>query len=557
MFFGGKTKMERKLLLCCLALLMLGGFCYAGTTPLPKHTGVTGTHYYINAPNAQGLNGEGDSALEQYLSTEFVAGDLIVGINIESHDFNGGVAGFTYKAIEMRFENPATPGCPDWTIGGLLSSVVPVPYISNYASLHQYPMAAPVPYPLGFNTVCTTQYNPGQNILTTGCPLIAGDGGPGSGFGYFWDALLGSCAGPMGLDWCFCYYGNIVPPSVFPALTFTNQTFQTDSDTVAMSSHAGFRMVVQLNNTGPLFAGNFSLYARAGMAIYSGFAGTGIDMLAAVSGGGFSSPTALLVPPGGIGPVPVTLSGFMGPLLDYGFAGYTFESILSGGSPFILTSDLDDGQFCPTGCEDDNSAETYYYVQSPQQWGDGMCKRWAPDLLPFAVSSTIQAVDWPPGDFGGAGSPCYKCEIRLEGTFGNGTPDLSPAGLLGTFDPSSVPPGTLYRAQAYDINGLPGIVLPITPSNDIYARCLYNPNYFLIAVGSSTSGVNHKVFQDTTYSLGTGLPGPPNGPDGETLPFNTFGVSLCIRAVTSVPAGDDFAGDGSVAAIAPTIAALK
>jgi len=55
-------------MLCCLALLMLGGFCFAGTTPWPKHTGVTGTHYYINAPNAgPGIFGEGDAALELYL----------------------------------------------------------------------------------------------------------------------------------------------------------------------------------------------------------------------------------------------------------------------------------------------------------------------------------------------------------------------------------------------------------------------------------------------------------------------------------------------------------
>jgi hypothetical protein len=522
---------------------MLGGFCFAGTTPWPKHTGVTGTHYYINAPNAQGPNGEGDSSLELYLSTEFAAGDLIVGINIETYDFNLGVAGFTYKALEMRLENPATLGCPDW-VNPALGAVVPVPYLSNYAFLNQYPYAAPVPYPTGFNTVSVVQYNPGQNVLTTGCPLVAGDAGPGSGFGYFWDAGLQSCAGPMSLDWCQCFYGNGQIPEVAPKVVLANRKYSTDSDTTAMVPGTELKMVLHLqNNSGSLWGpGNLSLWVRNLMSGYQGFAGTGLDLLDALSGGSMSNPMTLVIPPISLGGS-VNLTGNMGGLFDYGFSAYTLEATLSGGSPFIFASAVTDAQFCPLGCEDDNSAETYYYVQSPQQWGDGMCKRFAQDLQPSGAF-TVTALDWAPGDFGGAGSPLVHVGLYSEGTLGS--PNVS-TGLLGTFDRSSVSPGTLYRATCYDLSGNVGVLYP-GPVGNTYVWAQFDPNYFLIAVGSSTSGPNHKTFRDSYYSLGPNQPPPP---------FNSFTAQLCMRLAIVKAADGGFQGNGELAPAVPTIAAIK
>jgi len=466
---------------------------------------------------------------------------------------------FTHKAIEMRLEDPLTLGCPDW-VNPAAGSVIPVPYISNYAFVNQYPFAAPVPHPTGFNVCAVVQYTPGLNVATTGCPLVGGDAGPGSGFGYFWDALLSSCAGPMTVDWVHSLYGNGQIPDVRPKITLSNKKYQTDSDTTAMTPGAGFRFTIHLqNNSGSMWGpGNLSLWMRCLNENYQGFAGTGLDLLAALSAGAITNPMSLVVPPISLGGT-VNFTGNMGTLFEYGFSMYTMEAILSGGTPFVYATDTEDAQFCPMGCQDDNIAETYYYVQSPQMWGDGQCKRFTRDITPSGAF-VVTAVDWAPGDFGGAGAPLYKCEIRTEGSFGPGTPDLSPFGLLGTFDRASVPPGTLYRAAAYSApGGAPGILFPgpLGAGENIYARCLFDPTYTLIAIGASTGGPTHKSFHDSTYSLGTNSPGPPNGPDGEALPFNSFTAQLIMRLVCVSPADGEFQGNGKLASAVPTIASIK
>jgi hypothetical protein len=531
---------------------MLGGFALAGNTPWPKWTPpLTGTHYYINAPNAQGPNGEGDAALMLYLSTEFAAGDLVTGMNIETYDFSG--AGYSYKACEMRYESAFTPGCPDWTTvgrvpGGWLS---PVPYISNWPSATQFPFPAPVPPPIGFNTVCTIQYMPGQNILTSGCPLV-GATGTANGFSYLYNALSGSCAG-LSVDWCIGFYGNKVPPEVLPIVTLINDKYGTDSDTTAMCKPAGLKMVIHLvNNTGMLWGpGNFSLFARGGLIGYQGWAGTGLDILSALSSGALTSPLSVVIPPTSLGGS-VPLGGNLGGLLEYSFSAFTVEGYLFGGSPAVSSTYLEDAMFCPTGCQDDNTLETSYYVQSPQLWGDGQCKRFTADLLPSGAF-TVAALDWSPGDFGGAGSPLYKAELRTDGTYGDGyTPDLSAGGFLCSFGLSSCPAGTLYRSAA-----VTAYSFAAPPAGNIYARCLFIPAYFLIAIGTDTLGVNHKGFSDSSYSLGTGAPGFPNGPDGEALPFNGFPISLMMRLVTTTPFDGDVNGNGSVTNVLPSIALAK
>jgi hypothetical protein len=536
--------MERKLVLCCLALLLLGGFAIAGNTPWPKFTGSpTGTHYYINLPNAQGGNGEGDSALVLYLSSEFVPGDSVIGLNVESYDFNGGVNGFSYKALELRYESAVTPGCPDW-IAAPLGAVPVVPYISNYPNLTQYPFAAPAFPPPAFNTVCTLQYSPGQNCVNPGCPLVAGNTGTASGFSYLWDALGSSCAG-LSVDWSICLYGNKQPPDVLPRITLINDKYGTDSDTTAMTEPTGLKMVVHLeNNAGTSVSANLSLFVRGGVS-GTGFSGTGMDLLSGLSSGTILNPLPVFIPPISLGgTVPIKL----GALLEYNFSAYTFEGLLtSTGTPPLNVSYETDMQCTPVGCQDDNTLEANYFVQSPQVWGDGYCKRFTEDLLPSGAF-TVDAIDWCPGDFGGAGSPLFKVELRSDGTFGDGfTPDLSTAGWLASFDTSSGPGATLVRRTANTPASFAG-----PPATPIYLRCLFDASYFLVALGSDLSGTNHKGFADSAYSLGGGT-----GPDGETLPFNQSTITLIIRLVTGTPADGDFSGNGSVANIAPSIALAK
>jgi hypothetical protein len=552
--------MERKysVMLCCLALLMLGGICYAGTTPWPKFDYSTfgGVHYYINSPNGVGLNGEGDSSLELYVSADFGPLTTWVGINVEAYDWNGGVSSLTFKAMEARFEAAATPGCPDWTPTGLLAVVSPVPYVSNWPVLAQYPYTTAIAYPSGLNVVSVVQYTPGQDIATSGCPLVGGDGGPGSGYGYFWDAFLASCAGPMGLDWLQCPYGNAPPPDVIPDITLVSQKYGTPSTVTAFTPQSGMTMQVHLKNLSGMIwgPGNLSIWVRQGRASYSGWSGTGLDLLKALGSNiGLSNPITIVIPP-------ISLAGAVnikpGSLLDYSFSAFTFEGILSGGTPPITQIDVEECLLCPPGCQDDNSINVSYFVQSPQLGGDGMCKAYTRDMVPSG-SFDLLAVDWSPGDFGPGGGLLYKAEIRLEGTFGRGTPDLTPIGFLGTFDLATTAPATLYRATAYDTTGNAGIFFAGPPAGNLYARCLFDVTYNLVAVGSSTAGHNHLSLGDSSFSLGTGSPGFPNGPDGETLPFNGFTAELMMRLITMPKADGGFEGNGSVASATPTFAALK
>jgi hypothetical protein len=366
-----------------------------------------------------------------------------------------------------------------------------------------------------------------------------------------WNALAGSCFA-LSVDWALAFYGNKVPPEVLPIVSLINDKYGTSSDTTAMCKPSGLKMVVHLvNNTGMLWGpGNFSLWARSGLAGY-GWGGTGLDILSTLSSGSLTNPLSVAIPPVSLGGS-VPLSGNLGGLLEYSFSTFTFEGILSGGTPAVNSAFSADAQFCPTGAQDDNALDTSYYVQSPQLWGDGMVKRFTADLLPSGAF-TVTALDWSPGDFAGAGSPAYKVEMRTDGTYGDGvTPDLSPGGFLASFDTSSTAPGSLYRAAA---------VVPYSfaapPAGNIYARCLFIPANFLLAVGTDTVGFNHKGFSDSSYSLGTGVAGFPNGPDGETLPFNGFPISLMMRLVTTTPLDGDVNGNGSVANILPSIAVAK
>jgi hypothetical protein len=547
--------MERKykVLVCCLALLLLGGISFAGTTPWPKfnYASFAGVHYYINAPNGLGLNGEGDSALELYLSTDFGPGVTIAGLNIEAYDWNGGVSMFTFKACEMRAENPVTPGCPDYA-GFPLALVFPVPYISNWPNVQQYAFTTPIPYPAGLNTIACVQYTPGQNILTTGCPLVGGDGGPGSGFGYFWDAALASCAGPMTLDWLLCYYGNAPEPEVLIDHTLVNNKYGTDSDTTGMAFGNGFDVILQLKNSGGTdWVGGWSWWMRVGTSGYSGFSGTGLDIIRVLFGPGKLSPIPFLIPANFTFTATLGFTPYISSMADWGFAAYTSEINIAGGT--VNKTDTEDACFYMFGVQDDNLLDISYYVQSPQQWGDGMCKRMANDNLPSG-SFNIFAVDWSPGDFGATSCPAvYKAEIRTEDAlYGMGTPDLSIGGLLGTYDPATTAPGGFVRRTVYAYPGGGPIGLT-APTGNIYTRCLFDlsdPGY-LVAIGSSTGDSNHKSFRDSSFSSGND---PNGGPDGEGLPFNIFSAQLMMRlAITDVFNGGGTT-NGTVSQAHPTVA---
>jgi hypothetical protein len=347
----------------------------------------------------------------------------------------------------------------------------------------------------------------------------------------------------MTLDWCQCLYGNGQIPPVRPKIALLNHKYGTDHDYSAMAPGHGIRFVIHLqNNSGNLWHGCLALWIRAMTILYQGFAATGLDFLSALSGGAIVNPMPLIVPPISLGGS-VNLTGNLGTIMEYSFSAYTMEAIMAADSPAVDERDLVDITCCPIGCEDDNTAEVYYYVQSPQLDGDGMCKRFPDQILPSGAFY-VTAMDWAPGDFGGAGNLLHHVGLYSEGTLGS--PNVS-TGLLGTFDRSSVSPGTLYRAICRDVTGNVGVLYP-GPVGNTYVWAQFDPNYFLIAVGSSTSGPNHKTFRDSYYSLGPNQPPPP---------FNSFTAQLCMRLAIVKAADGGFQGNGELAPAVPTIAAIK
>jgi hypothetical protein len=494
----------------------------------------TGSHLYFNAPNAQGPNGEGDSTILQYDSGEFISGDLIVGINIECYDWNAGALGLTFKALEMRFEDAATTGKPDWQTTGLVNyglptqaNVFPVPYIWNWPVLNQYGFPNAFLAPLGATTMAVCQYGPGQNQTTgaTGGPVTGYDGGPASIDSYGWDALNQAVNGPYTVDHLLCLYGNKAVPDVWPDMRMQNRKYNTDLDDVALIKGAGLKVFLHLVNslTTPQ-ASLISLWVRAGGWTYQGFGQTGVDVFDSITGGTYFNPIPLVVPTISFS-ISIPLS--VGSLAEFGFSNYTWEAIMAPGTgaSFPTQTTVKDTLIVPKGVEDDNGAEIFWAIQTPPLKGDAMAKRFRRELLPSGAF-TITHMQWSPSDFNGNGNALYGAELRWEGTLGDGTPDNGGGGLIGTFDPASTSIGSMYLAAVTPVGGPvgAGVYFAAPPVGNIYAQALYN--YTLpvndVFVASDLQGFNHKFeLRDTSWSLGDGV--------SPMAPYNGTADLLIVR----------------------------
>jgi hypothetical protein len=512
----------------------------------------------MNVPNGgPGGNGEGDAALMLYAAGFFIGGDLIGGINVEVWDWNLGANTLKYKALEMRYENPlaGTAGLPDWTTAGLVDFVSPVPYISNFPNLNQYGFtAAPFPAPTALNTMAVVQYTPGQNIATTGCPLVGRDNDGNSGWSYAYDAnagttgLLAVSTGPC--DWVLCLYGNPVPPTADIQMNLFNQrAVPKATSKTAIVPGAGLDMVITLlNTTGVNYACTVSFWGRMGVAGYSGSSGTGVDIVGVLTGYSQSSPYAYTIPP--LPPTGYTvkynLTPQLGQMMEFGFSALTIESYNTGGSPPVTNTHIHDAAINPAGVEDDNSIETHYYINNPASPGDGWAKRFQDDVLP-AVPWTLHQVGWIPWDLAGNGNALLQADVRLEGTFGKGTPDIA-GGLLGTMNPATGGPGTLLFANVWDTVGNPFISFAGTPQTNFYTMGIINGNNVdHVAFGASNAGWFHKVFQDTSTSDGSQSGGVIQ------QPFGIHTSQLIVRLVHTVPLDTEpGSGDGLVSSAKPT-----
>lgn len=507
-------------MLCCLALLFLGGTAFAGNTPWPKWDNSIGwnyrAHYYMNAPNAQGPNGQGDSHMAQYQAIDFPNsgfGTMIVGLNIQVHDFSGGVNNQRFKAMEMRFEG-AQFGNPDWSANGLISEVLPVPYISNWASLNQYPFTAPGPvgYPVGSNTLAVVQYTPGQNIITPGCPLVACDNGvggvalQGTGRGFFYDGALMSHFGPV-IHTCQAeYFGNPPPPPLVPVIRIANRKYDTASDDNSMCQGTGLKMTVGLvNSTGMTWGpGKITMYMHEGQRNWIWYSPPGVDLISALSGGSKTNPVGIRVPAGGIA-VGVKLDNLFGQQGDYLFSAYTLNTeVTDDADPSYSQTDTDDWLMTPKGAQDGGYADLYWWFGTGAVWGRGFNKFFDQDHFPSGAF-TVTRVDHAREDWNGNGFPLYRADVRTEATLGRGQSDLSNAGLLGTFDARIVTCCSLNTALAYDTTGAAGIGFASVPTGNIYVDTFTHPgsNGYQMC-GSTNGGKDYLPLGDNFYNWGGG-----------------------------------------------------
>jgi hypothetical protein len=522
--------MERKytVMLCFLALLFLGGTAFAGNTPWPKWDNSFGwnylTHWYFGCPNVQGPNGQGQGWFVQYQSSDFKknsVGVMVAGLNIHVHDFNNGANTLKMKAFEMRYENPNLFGCPDWSANGKLAELTPVPYISNWASLRQYPFTGgPIAYPSGFNTLAVVQYNPAHNHCAGGMPMIPSDNGIGGqmlgssgrtfGFGGT------SCFGPFSRDVWLALYGNPPPPAAEARVTIANVWYSTPSDVHSMTQGQGVKMFVQLVNN--IFAdmnwgpGQITMYMHEGNRGWNWWIRPGVDLISTLSGGTKTSPQTVRIKPAGFG-VGVKLNNLFGTLGDYLFNTYTLETRLSRPtSPgSVDVTDVDEWMMCPRGAEDDSEYNGYWYMGTsagPGAWGRGLANLFNKNHVAMPGGSfTIDRVDtgvtsW----YAGGGVPLYRADVRSEATLGYGQPLLTTAGLLGTFD-RRIQGFWLSPQAAYDYpTGSAGIpIANAAPMGNIYTLHIFNPSN-LSTEGwlTDSGGKNHVGFGNSFISWGGG-----------------------------------------------------
>jgi hypothetical protein len=528
-------------------LLFLGGTAFAGNTPLPKWDNSIGwnyrAHYYMNAPNAQGPNGQGDSHMAQYQGLiDFKNGGLfytIVGINIQVHDFSGGVNRQTFKAMEMRLENPNQAGCPNWSANGLVAQVTPVPYLSNWASLNQYPFSAPVAYPVGLNTLTTIQYTPGQNILTPGCPLVACDNGvggialQGTGRGYFYDGALMSCFGPV-IHTCQAeFYGNPPPPPATVAVRIANVWYDTGSDEHSMIQGAGLKMNITLvNNIGMTWGpGALEMYMHEGNRNWIWFSPPGVDLLAALSGGTKTSPLSLRIPATGIA-AGVKMTNLFGQLGDYLFNAFTLNTRLSGNpaTGSVDQTDVDQWLMNPKGAQDPGYADLYWWFGSGTVWGRGFSKLFNKNHVP-QNAFTVVRVDHARQDWNGNGFPLYRADVRTEATTGFGQSNLQPAGLLGTFDRRIVTCCSLNKATAYNTVGSVGISFPIPPTGNFYTDTFTHPgsNGYQMC-GDGQGGKDDVPLGESFYNWGGG-----GRPFGAGTSYHDVNQNYVFRLIMTEP----------------------
>jgi hypothetical protein len=409
-------------------------------------------------------------------------------MNIHVHDFNGGANTLKMKAFEMRFENPNITGCPDWSQNGKIAEVTPVPYISNWASLRQYPFAGgPVAYPVGMNTLCVVQYNPAHNHAAGGMPMCASDNGIGgtlsgsSGRCYGFGGT--SCFGPRDRDKWLAFYGNPPPKPAEVHVRIANTWYDTASDVHSMTQGQGLKMNINLVNNFSTMAnwgpGTISMYMHEGNAGWGWYIPPGTDLLSALSGGSKTSPISLRIPPTGI-QSGAKMTNLFGQLGDYLFNTFTLESRLYRAAMpgSVDQTDVDEWMMCPRGCEDDSEYNGYWYFGTSLNWGRGVSKMFNKNHMASSAFTVIRVdtavTSWYNGPIGsGAGTPLYRADVRTEATLGYGQCDLQPSGLLGTFD-RRIGGFGISNQLAYDTSGNPGIPFASVPTGNIYANTIFN-----------------------------------------------------------------------------------
>lgn len=440
----------------------------AGGIVIPRTNRDFGDGYYM------GLSGSGsDRFVNAYPAGTLAPGSIICGLRVR--ELNLGALPFAMMDGEIRAEDPANPGYPDFASPPLAtadaasrsacSTVATVPRILTFGG------GAGVPAPAGNQFACAIEPVHGSGAFDF-CGVLLDTSAPYLGFSQYYS---GGNVGP--LPWNIYVEEIVASPaplglfvrasgaSRFPGdpgvpvvyTTRPNAGVEVTDDRITLS------IAIDNGTGGPLFR-NLAICADASVIVPGGVRRPITSVFRPVGGGGgIVNPVA--IPPGRTVlrlEVPqssvITRAAQIAdtrprnlPLrvvVDDPAADVT-ACLLEGGFGVGL-SDVLLGLRRRPGSPDDGSAEAFFLVQDPSQPGDSFNVRIPAIDLP-RVSYAMSGFEVVGGEYGGAGLPGLDAiELRSEDPIFASVPDMSNAGLLrsvGTRDgvgeaPLGPPPTT-------------------------------------------------------------------------------------------------------------------
>lgn len=467
-----KTTLVRRL----AAFLPVVSFAFAldvhaaGGVVIPRTTpgDIWGGYYF-------GLSGSGfDRFVNAYPAGTLAPGSIVCGLRIR--ELNQGVSPRGFMDGEIRAEDPANPGYPDFASPPLVTADAAsrgeCSTSGASARILTFGGGAGFPAPAANQFACAVEPVHGAGTLDF-CGVLLDTLGPNLGFAQFYS---GGLAGT--LPWNI-YVEEIVfaPPALgltvrpsgssrYPGDRGVPVVYTTRPNAGGGVTDDRITLTIAIDNGtgGPLFR-NLTACADSA-AIVPGGAFVPVTGFFRPVGGGGAIVNPVAIPPGRTTvklevAVPSAIDrvariGSRGPvnlplrfIVDDPMADVTACAL--EGAVGVGSSDVLLGLRRRAGSGDDGSAEAFFVVQDPSRPGDSFNVRYAAIDLP-RVSYAMSGFEIVGGEYGGAGLPGLDAiELRTEDPIFASAPDLSSVGLVrsvGTSDgvgeaPLGPPPTTV------------------------------------------------------------------------------------------------------------------